>query len=304
MKLAQLAYVVVEATDVEQWRRLACDVLGLMGVDGADGTLRLRMDHVAARILVVPADRDGYLASGWATAAEEDFAAARKQLQAAGIDITDATEEELAARQVVSMFAFRDPSGARHEIASGPKADATRFVSPTGVSRFVTDEEGLGHVVLSAAERYDETLTFWRDIAGFRTANSRIFPAPAGPPPQARFLRCNERQHSLALANIAVPSGCAHIGLQVGCLDDVGEALDRAITAGVLARGLGKHVNDAMVSFYVTTPGGFQIEYGFNDGEPVWDKNLFFEDAVGSHWGHRWVEGASPVATSPSPKPA
>ncbi|WP_460072982.1 VOC family protein [Streptomyces sp. YKOK-I1] len=293
--IAELGYVVVGASDVDAWRVLAQDVLGMMAVDGPDSTLRLKMDQRAARIVIEPADEGRFAAAGWVTTSEADFGAARKRLEAGGIEVVQGTSAQLAAREVLDMFSFRDPSGAVHEISCGPIVDSTRFVSPTGVSRFVTDDDGLGHVVLPTGDRLAETVSFWSEVGGFRTANSRTIASPGGAAGKARFLSCNGRQHSLALAGVAMPAGCLHIGIEVGSLDDVGFALDRAHAHGVLVRGLGKHVNDAMVSFYVTTPSGFQIEYGFSDGAPEWSTSVFFEDPLGSHWGHRWVEGAGPV---------
>jgi hypothetical protein len=35
------------------------------------------------------------------------------------------------------------------------------------------------------------------------------------------------------------------------------------------------------------TPGGFQIEYGFSDGEPLWRPGVYFRDIGGSYWGHK-----------------
>ena len=48
-----------------------------------------------------------------------------------------------------------------------------------------------------------------------------------GDPAWLRFLGCNPRHHSLALAPIPAPSGAVHIMLEVDQLDDVGRALER-----------------------------------------------------------------------------
>jgi len=295
MNLIELGYVVVDATNIEAWRRFGADVLGLMPVDGPDGVLYLKMDERPARFVVRPADTDGFAAAAWGTRTEEDFTHARDELIAAGMKVTDATSDDLRVRQVQRMFRFLDPAGNRHEVFCGPVVDPIRFVSPAGVRRFVSGELGMGHVVLPTGSAFEETVRFFTSVVGLGPANSREFRSPDRDPVRVQFLQCNDRQHSLALGEVVAPSGCSHIALEVGSLDDVGDALDRAVRHGVLARQLGKHINDAMVSFYVTTPGGFQLEYGFSDGEPTWPRNSYFVDAVGSYWGHAWVGDSRPV---------
>jgi 3,4-dihydroxy-9,10-secoandrosta-1,3,5(10)-triene-9,17-dione 4,5-dioxygenase len=54
-----------------------------------------------------------------------------------------------------------------------------------------------------------------------------------------------------------------HLMVETATLDDVGRAMDRCARRGApVSAGLGRHANDEMVSFYVKTPGGFDIEYG------------------------------------------
>jgi hypothetical protein len=55
-----------------------------------------------------------------------------------------------------------------------------------------------------------------------------------------------------------------HFMLETNAIDDVGVALDLAAKTGTpLATTLGRHSNDQMVSFYMVTPSGFEIEYGW-----------------------------------------
>ena len=58
-------------------------------------------------------------------------------------------------------------------------------------------------------------------------------------------------------------SKCVHIMVEVDKLDDVGRALERVRKhKAPLSATLGRHMNDQMVSFYVKSPGGFDVEYG------------------------------------------
>jgi 3,4-dihydroxy-9,10-secoandrosta-1,3,5(10)-triene-9,17-dione 4,5-dioxygenase len=122
-----------------------------------------------------------------------------------------------------------------------------------------------------------------------------LFGRPAGGPPLwMRFLGCNARHHSLALAPFPAESGVVHLMTEVASLDDVGRAMDRCARRGAPPSAtLGRHANDRMVSFYVRTPGGFDIEYG-TDGmlvdEATWVSR---ETTAISLWGHQW---GSPAA--------
>jgi 3,4-dihydroxy-9,10-secoandrosta-1,3,5(10)-triene-9,17-dione 4,5-dioxygenase len=77
--------------------------------------------------------------------------------------------------------------------------------------------------------------------------------------------------------------------IEVASLDDVGRAMDRCARRGAPASAtLGRHANDLMVSFYVRTPGGFDIEYG-TDGRLVDDATWVSQETTAiSLWGHQW----------------
>jgi len=82
--------------------------------------------------------------------------------------------------------------------------------------------------------------------------------------------------------------------VEVATLDDVGRALDRCTRrGGALSATLGRHANDQMVSFYVRTPGGFDIEYG-TDGLLVDDATWVSRQTTAvSLWGHVFAAGAA-----------
>jgi len=128
-------------------------------------------------------------------------------------------------------------------------------------NRFVTGLLGLGHVVLPVPDE-ESTLRFYTDVLGFRLRDSirmapELFGRPAGPPLWMRFLGCNPRHHSLALAPFPADAGIVHLMVETASLDDVGRAMDRCARRGAtLSAGLGRHANDEMVSFYVRTPAG------------------------------------------------
>ncbi|MNP14061.1 Iron-dependent extradiol dioxygenase [compost metagenome] len=80
--------------------------------------------------------------------------------------------------------------------------------------------------------------------------------------------------------------------VEVDGLDEVGRALDRMHAHGVkLSATLGQHTNDQMVSFYMKTPAGFDLEYGCDGLVVDWNQHTPFESTVVSHWGHDFSVG-------------
>ena len=75
---------------------------------------------------------------------------------------------------------------------------------------------------------------------------------------------------------------------EANTIDDVGFTLDRLQAAGGrLSMGLGRHTNDLMLSFYSTSPSGFDVEFGCG-GRRVDDASwIVTEITRPSFWGHR-----------------
>ena len=186
------------------------------------------------------------------------------------------------------------------ELFYGRFYDYAPFVSPAGVSGFVTGpngDMGLGHVVLTAPN-FEETHTFYKKVLGFGDTDlGRFYLGGGGPNDPGigfAFLHArNGRHHSLALGEMPEsPSGAVHVMLEVTSLSDVGRTYDRVLKSKgkvPLSATLGRHVNDKMTSFYMRTPGGFDLEYG-------WDGMVINPDSwtpttslAVSEWGHKWA---------------
>lgn len=290
-----LAYIVAESVEPSRWKHFGEQVLGMMAAEAPEAGVYLKMDERPFRIAVQRGGADRYVASGWEVADQAAFDAAITELQRAGVEPTRCTEAERAARKAQDMVWFLDPSGNRHEMVWGCKADCARFVSPQGVSGFVTGDLGMGHTVLPAPN-FDETWAFFRDVMGFGLTDIlrlRFTPDPAEPEKRIYFLHCNNgRHHSLALFEFPMPNGCVHLMLEVQSFDEVGRAYDRMLKHKVkLMATLGRHVNDRMISFYMASPSGFAIEYGYGGLVVDWNRHSVFEATAASLWGHDFSVG-------------
>ena len=291
--IRSLGYLRIESADVGAWREFGVRALGMVEGRGPEaGAVYLRMDDFPARLVIVPGERERLLASGWEVPGESDLAGVGRTLEEAGVAVKAGTAAELAERRVAQLLRFDDPAGNALEVFSGAALEHRPAVSPYG-NRFVTGFLGLGHVVLPVSDD-ESALRFYTDVLGFRLRDSmrmapELFGRPAGPPLWMRFLGCNPRHHSLALAPFPAPAGIVHLMIEVASLDDVGRAMDRCARRGAPASAtLGRHANDLMVSFYVRTPGGFDIEYG-TDGRLVDDATWVSQETTAiSLWGHRF----------------
>jgi 3,4-dihydroxy-9,10-secoandrosta-1,3,5(10)-triene-9,17-dione 4,5-dioxygenase len=214
-----------------------------------------------------------------------------ESLTAQGIDVR--VDDELARhRQVRSLIVFSDGDGHQLEAYYGQEIDHNPFVSPRGVE-FVTGDLGVGHAFLFSGAP-DKVVEFFTQRLGFRLSDTIDLGIAEGV-----FLHCNPRHHSVAVAEIpGVPVGLGHLMVEVESLEAVGLALDIATERGdQIQMSIGQHTNDRMTSFYVTTPSGFQIEYGWN--------GLLIDDTewtVGHHmapssWGHKFN---APFADAPA----
>ena len=285
--VTQLGYVGLSVSNVEEWEHFATDVLGLQtnGID-ANGNLSLRMDEYSHRFIIQPTGKDDVDFVGWQVTDEPSLMEMAEQLRQAGIEVTDGTDDYATSRKVEGLIKFDDPEGTPTEIYYGPPISFDRpFNSPRAISGFVTSEQGLGHVVLHV-EDLDRTVKFYRDVLGMKISDFIR---------NLAFFHCNPRHHSLALIEAKTPKKLNHFMLQTESMNDVGSTYDLVLDREIpLTRGLGRHTNDHMTSFYMKTPSGFDVEFGWGArtvDDATWQVQ---RHEKGSIWGHRPV--AQPAA--------
>jgi 2,3-dihydroxybiphenyl 1,2-dioxygenase len=283
----RLAYIEIEASDLAAWRSFAESILCAEALDGPSAdTLWLRFDERPFRIALRHGPLDDLRSIGLEVDDREAFAAAREELTKAGLAPVAGSPQASRARAVAELMTVTDPAGLEVELSYGaitrPQAP---FRPPRPHSGFVTGSQGLGHVLLSVPDP-GSVEAFYEKALGFRVSDyGRL-----GRDGETRFvfLRCNSRHHTLAVGALPMRKRLVHFMLQCRQIDDVGRALDRVPGSGLRqTRALGRHVNDKMLSFYMETPSGVQVEYGWGGLEvEEQDWAVMSYDAT-SVWGHQ-----------------
>ena len=287
-EIKALGYLGFSIADKEAWRDYAENILGVSVDDHDNGDMSLRVDSYAWRIKLKNSDHNNLDYVGWEVSDKQDLENLKNRLHEHSIAFEIGSDELAKARQVKELIVFYDPDGTRCEAFYGPLQLTNQpFVSPKGF-RFITGEQGLGHIVLITKDHAAQE-AFYTQLLGFKVSdyiNTEIVP---GKPLSITFLRCNGRHHSLALAPVPIPAKVAHIMLQVDNVDDVGRAMDAAEKAGIhFSFTLGRHSNDEMLSFYTMSPSGFDVEFGWGAIEVDDDSWHVKVHHTNSAWGHKF----------------
>lgn len=285
MSISRLGALSVDVTDLAAWQHLLVDLLGLHARPrgSEDEPLLVRLDEHHHRIALYPAEQDRIRRITWEVDSPQQLRAVADRVAAEGLDVEWVPTGDPETRAAVEAFRFTDLDGFDTEVCFGPTVDHTPLGISGPISGFVTGELGLGHVVLMCKD-YPAAVDFYTRVLGFGLSDYIVWDGA-----DATFLHCNPRHHSLALMNECFTftgGDFNHLMLEVASLDDVGRAYDIVNAEGLKLRmTFGRHTNDEVTSFYVTTPSGFGIEIG-HGGKLVDDRWVVKTYQSPSRWGH------------------
>ncbi len=297
--VSQLGYLGLNVSDLGEWERFAIELLGLEVVDRTPQGFFMRMDEYHHRFVVQQSGDDDVAFIGWEVVDQRALQEINTQLKNDGIETAAGSSEEAKARGVIELLKFKDPSRIPTEVYFGPLMNFREpFKSPRPLSGFATGTMGLGHIVIRVDDAA-RSLHFYRDVLGMRISDfiELKMGSRHGRALSLTFMHCNPRHHSVAFGEIPVQKRLLHFMLQAKSLDDVCSTMYLAQDRGVQISGsLGRHTNDHMVSFYMRSPSGFEIEYGFGArtvDDATWKVQQHYS---GSMWGHRGLGAPPPKA--------
>ncbi|WP_316203188.1 VOC family protein [Bradyrhizobium sp. SZCCHNS3051] len=280
MEITALGYIGIKSSQAEQWGRMATELLGMQRVDRAASVQAYRMDDRKQRLIVDGSADGGLAVMGWEVGDAAALARLASRLDDNGVKVARGSQALADERHVSELICFQDPAGNTIEVFWGAAVASDPFRPGRPISGFRTGPLGMGHVVLNV-EDVEPMLRFYRDLLGFKVSDFGLTPY------KLYFFHVNGRHHSFAM----VGSGrrtLHHFMVELGSLDDVGQGYDLAqLDEGRVAYTLGRHTNDHMTSFYVDTPSGFFIEYGWGGrviDPATWQPHETFDGP--SLWGH------------------
>lgn len=295
-----MAYVVIETTDLDQWRRFAANVLGMNVFERPEfpDHCFLKMDEFACRFVISKSMVNRFSRAGWQCRDADDFEGALAELEQKDIPYVSGTAGESQLRQVDHFVSLTAPGGIELELCHTPMLDYEPLQSPVGIKEFITGtfgNMGLGHIAVATpdlAASYD----FFVSVLGFELTDYMHFyfnpDEPDHPGQGLRFLHCNNpRHHSIALFESDQPAdgNLVHLMIEVADIDELGLMMDRIKHHEIkVVTPLGRHTNDQMVSTYIESPSGFAIEIGFGGLQCDWATFTPTRSARPSIWGHYW----------------
>jgi extradiol dioxygenase len=299
MKINSLGYLCMESPQAYEWAHFGPEVLGMARTQdplGRDDTIALTVDDRPGRLQVSVGERNRLRCVGWELANADAFHDAIIELEKAGVEVQPGSDEDRKRAQVRDLARFEDPAGLTHEIFWGQFVVPGSFLPGRPMSGFITGAEGLGHVVLVVPD-LGAALTFYKDLLGFTVSDEIDLMGN-----RVIFFHVNPRHHTLAVMEIPGMRGLHHLMIQTAELDAVGSAYDICQQRGLkFAMTLGRHTNDKMVSFYVRSPAGFEVEYGWGastvEDEEGWTVTYMDSPSI---WGHQLGDAPPPECIEPA----
>jgi 2,3-dihydroxybiphenyl 1,2-dioxygenase len=294
-----LGYLVIETEKFADWRRFGRDAIGMHVDDTSEEAIRFRLDDNTCRFLLQRGPAEDTIALGWELDDHNTFETIEARVRSHGVPVNEGSAEEAALRGVERFARFPGPNGLTQEIYVNPRT-GTEPLRLAG-SGFVTGSAGMGHVAI-ATKRPHEMRGYYSTVFDARLSDY-IDETISGLKFKIRFLRVNERHHTVAIAATTrlplnpIRTRIQHCNVQVAELNDMAEAHRRVKQLGFgIALSIGQHTNDKELSFYAVSPSGFEWEVGWNPivvDESTWEPTTHQGISI---WGHT-PEGQAIVET-------
>lgn len=284
-----LGYIVIESHRLADWRRFGTDAIGMHHDALSRDLMRFRLDDQECRFLVQRGPAEDVVATGWHIDDHASFEEIEARVRAHGVPVAEGSAEEAQLRGVERLLRFPGPKGITQEIYTTPvkSAEPLRMAA----SGWVTGDSGMGHVAITSAR--PTQLRGYFDTVFDARLTDYIDETISGVKLKIRFLRVNERHHSIAIAAVRglpvdpVRTRVQHLNIQAASLDDVARSYQRVCELGFdMALSVGRHTNDKELSYYARTPSGFEWDVGWNPivvDESTWQPTTHQGISV---WGH------------------
>ncbi|HEY9303404.1 MAG TPA: VOC family protein [Mycobacterium sp.] len=286
----QLGYIVIETDKFADWRRFGQDAIGMHLENTLPDVMRFRLDDNECRFLLQRGPAEDVTALGWKADDHNIFDEIISRVTRHRVPITEGTAEEAALRGVERLARFPGPNGLSQEVFTRARTSDTPLHMRVG-GGFVTGAGGIGHVAVTSKKPHQ--IRGYYDAVFDARLSDYIDETISGLKFRIRFLRVNERHHSVAIAAVnrlpinPIRTRIQHLNIQVADLDDMTASYQRVKELGFhMALAVGQHTNDRELSYYAVTPSGFEWEVGWNPivvDEKTWEPSTYQGISI---WGH------------------
>lgn len=285
-----LGYLVIETGRFADWKRFGADAIGMHLDESLTDVMRFRLDDNECRILLHRGPAEDTTALGWEIDDHETLDVIAARITGCGVPVAEGEAEEAALRGVERFLRFPGPNGLAQEMYVKADRPVERLTSAVA-GGFVTGVDGMGHVAI-ATKKPHQMHGYYNTVFDARLSDY-IDETISGLKFKIRFLRVNQRHHTVAIASMnrlplnPIRTRIQHCNVQVAELDDLINAYQRVKQLGFeMALSVGQHTNDKELSFYAVTPSGFEWELGWNPivvDESVWEPTTHQGISI---WGH------------------
>jgi 2,3-dihydroxybiphenyl 1,2-dioxygenase len=285
-----LGYIVIETDRFADWRRFGRDAIGMHLDETLRDVMRFRLDDNECRFVLQRGPAEDVTTLGWQVDDHATFDEITSRVTRHGVPITEAAAEEAALRGVERLMRFPGPNGLTQEIFTHARP-GTAPLDMAARGGFVTGEGGIGHVAVASKKPHQ--IRGYYDTVFDARLSDYIDETISGLKFKIRFLRVNQRHHSVAIAAVnrmpinPIRTRVQHLNVQVADLDDMTASYQRVKELGFhMALGVGQHTNDRELSYYAMTPSGFEWEVGWNPivvDEKTWEPTTYQGISI---WGH------------------
>jgi 2,3-dihydroxybiphenyl 1,2-dioxygenase len=288
-----LGYVVVETEKFADWRRFGRDAIGMHVDETLADVMRFRLDDNECRFLLQRGPAEDVITFGWQLDDHNTFDEVVSRVTRHGVPLTEGSAEEAELRGVERLMRFPGPNGLAQEIFTHARTSDAPLDMRVG-GGFVTGEAGMGHVAITTKKPH-QMRGYYNTVFDARLSDY-IDETISGVKLRIRFLRVNQRHHSVAIAALnrlpvnPIRTRIQHLNIQVADLDDMTASYQRVKELGFdMALAVGQHTNDKELSYYAMTPSGFEWEVGWNpivvdaEAENTWEPPTYQGISI---WGH------------------
>jgi 2,3-dihydroxybiphenyl 1,2-dioxygenase len=285
-----LGYVVIETNKFDDWKRFGREAIGMQLDEMAPDTLRFRLDANECRFLLRRGPAEDVVALGWHLDDHATLDEISRRVIDHDVPAVEGSDDDAKLRGVERFLRFPGPNDLTQEVYTTARTAPLPLDIPG--SGFVTGAGGLGHVAITTKKPH-QLRGYYNHVLDARLSDY-IDETINGIKLKIRFLRVNERHHSVAIGSaVALPvnpirTRVQHVNVQVTALDDMVAAYQRVKELGFhMALSVGQHTNDKELSFYAQTPSGFEWEVGWNPivvDESTWTPTTHQGISI---WGHK-----------------